>query len=65
MNRKWEITRVTRKLHVITEAELKEKLGILWETLVKGSGQFERSQLPVNDETKGRLLNPLLKRGSR
>jgi hypothetical protein len=62
---KWEIKRVTRKFKVITEIELHERLAGLWEILVQGNGQFERSQVPVKVESKGRLLNPLLKRGSR
>lgn len=65
MSSKWEIKRVTRKFKMTAKAELEERLGRLWETLVQGSSQFERSQLPVKVETKGRLLNPLLKRGSR
>jgi hypothetical protein len=62
---KWEIKRVTRKFKVTTEIELHERLAGLWEILVQGNGQFERSQVPVKVESKGRLLNPLLKRGSR
>ena len=65
MSSKWEAKCVTRKFKVITEIELAERLAALWETLVKGSGQFERSQGPVRVETKGRLYNPLLKRGTR
>ena len=64
MSSKWEVKRVTRKFKIVTEAERNERLAGLWEILVKGSGQFERSQVPVKMETKGRLLNPLLKRGS-
>lgn len=62
---KWEAKCVTRKFKVVTEVELQERLAALWETLVKGNGQFERSRVPVKVETKGRLFNPLLKRGSR
>lgn len=65
MSSKWEVKRVTRKFKIVAEAELNERLGVLWETLVQGSGQFERSQVPVKVEIKGRLLNPLLKRNSR
>lgn len=59
---RWEIKQVTRRVKVISETEREERLAVLWETLVKEKGQFERSQNSVSRKPSCRLSNPLLKR---
>lgn len=63
---RWTCLRIKKCFYKITETELNERLANLWEILIKGESQFDnRSPVPVLNDTKDCLSNPLTRRRGR
>lgn len=53
-NKKWSCEKIVKKFHLVSEHEIEQRLAELWEILLQGTGQFQRSQqvlIPVKSQS--------------
>jgi len=53
-NKKWVCEKIIKKFHSVSELEIEQRLVELWEILLQGTGQFQRSQpvlIPVKSQS--------------
>ena len=56
-DRKWTCEKIVKKFHSVSELEIEQRLAELWDILVQGNGQFNRSQVLVPVKSQSPLLN--------
>jgi hypothetical protein len=56
-DRKWTCEKIVKKFHSVSELEIEQRLAELWDVLVQGNGQFNRSQVLVPVKSQSPLLN--------